>query len=139
MSGRPGLAVALVEDGYAELEFWYPVLRLREEGAEVFIAGPSGDHTYYSQLGYPVVPDGDLAAAVVKHPNVLLVPGGDAGRRLAASAGFAEMTQSLAARGAVIAATGDFRDLDPGLHCPTPDDLPLFVPALLAALARGDA
>lgn len=29
----------LVEDGFEDLEFWVPVMRLREEGAEVVIAG----------------------------------------------------------------------------------------------------
>jgi protease I len=135
MSRHLGLAAVLVEDGYAELEFWYPVLRLREEGAEVFIAGPVGDHTYYSGLGYPVVPDGDLAAVAAKNPKVLIVPGGDAGRRLAASEEFGEVLRSQTASGALIAATGDPGDLRPGLRCPTPDDLTSFVPALLTALA----
>jgi deglycase len=137
MSGPSTLAVALVEDGYDELEFWYPVLRLREEGASVFIAGPSRDQAYYSQLGYPVVPDGDLADAIVKNPNVLIVPGGDAGQRLAVSKAFGEMVRSQTTRGALIAATGDPAGLDAGIRCATPDDLPLFVPALLAALAGG--
>jgi protease I len=135
MSGHLGLAAVLVEEGYAELEFWYPVLRLREEGAEVFVAGPAADHAYYSRLGYPVVPDGDLAAAAAKNPKVLIVPGGDAGRRLAASEEFGEVLQSQAARGVLIAATGDSGDLAAGLRCPTPDDLTSFVPALLTALA----
>lgn len=135
MSGLPGLAVALVEDGYADLEFWYPVLRLREQGAAVFIAGPAADQAYYSRLGYPVVPDGDLAEAIVKQPNVLIVPGGDAGRRLASAAAFAEMLRVQAARGTLIAVTGDPGGLDAGLHCPSPDDLTTFVPALLQALA----
>ena len=33
-------AIALVEDGYHELGFWYPVLRLREAGTGVSVAGP---------------------------------------------------------------------------------------------------
>ena len=30
----------LVEDGYNELEFWYPKIRMEEEGAEVLVVGP---------------------------------------------------------------------------------------------------
>jgi protease I len=135
MNGQPGLAVALVEDGYAELEFWYPVLRLREQGAAVFVAGPVGDQAYYSRLGYPVIPDGDLHDAIARQPAVLIVPGGDAARRLAPAAAFAELLRSQAARGALIAVTGDPGGLDAGLHCPSPDDLTTFVPALLQALA----
>jgi protease I len=76
-----GVAVALVEHGYQ-------VLRLRELGAAVFVAGPAGEETYRSQLGYPVIPDGDLAAAAARKPDLLIVPGGNAGRLLAASAAF---------------------------------------------------
>ena len=36
-------AAVLVSDGYSDLEFWYPVLRLREAGAQVSILGPSAD------------------------------------------------------------------------------------------------
>jgi protease I len=133
-SGRPGLAVALVEQGYHELEFWFPVLRLRELGAEVFIAGPSAAETYYSQLGYPVIPEGDLADAALKEPDVLIVPGGGAGQRLAASAAFGDLVRAQAARGTVVAVTGDGAGVDATISCATPDDLPAFVPALLKAL-----
>ena len=56
MSTLKGKQVAiLVEDMYQELEFWYPLLRLREEGAEVHIVGPMKGHTYSSKLGYAVL------------------------------------------------------------------------------------
>ena len=42
----------LVREGYQELEFWYPLLRLREEGVDVKVIGAT-DHTYHSKLGYP--------------------------------------------------------------------------------------
>ena len=135
LGGRPGLAVALVDHGYSELEFWYPVLRLRELGADVFIAGPTGDATYYSRLGYPVIPDGDLAAASVRQPDVLIVPGGETGQRLAASAAFGDLMQAQTARGALIAVVGDPGGLDGAISCPAPDDLPALVPALLQALS----
>jgi protease I len=138
--GRPGLAAVLVEHGYPELEFWYPVLRLRELGAEVFIAGPSGAETYYSQLGYPVIPDGDLTDAALKEPDVLIVPGGDAGRRLASSAPFRDLVRSQSARGALVAVVGDpgGLDLDGTIRCATADELPGLVPALLQAWPAGD-
>lgn len=49
-----GIRVAvLVADMYQELEFWYPYLRLKEEGAEVVAVGPEAKE-YKSKLGYPV-------------------------------------------------------------------------------------
>jgi protease I len=74
-------AIALVEDGYHELGFWYPVLRLREAGVQVSVAGPEAGRTYMSALGYPVIPEMDLAAAAAATPDLLIVPGG-AGERL---------------------------------------------------------
>jgi|HubBroStandDraft_3_1064219.scaffolds.fasta_scaffold72866_2 putative intracellular protease/amidase len=134
LGDRPGLVVALVEAGYPELEFWYPVLRLRELGADVFIAGPSREQTYYSRLGYPVIPDGDLADANDREPDVLIVPGGDTGRKLASSELFPGLVRAQTSRGSLVAVTGEPGDLESAITCATPDDLPAFVPALLTAL-----
>ena len=38
MSTKPGVAI-LFHDGYQDLEFWYPLLRLREEGVPVTVIG----------------------------------------------------------------------------------------------------
>ena len=46
----------LVENQYQELEFWYPVLRFTEVGANVVVIGPSATTTYGSKLGFPVEP-----------------------------------------------------------------------------------
>jgi protease I len=129
-----GVAVSLVEQGYQELGFWYPVLRLRELGADVFIAGPSAEETYRSQLGYPVIPDGDLAAAAARQPDVLIVPGGDPGRLLTASAAFRDLAAAHRARGQIVAVIGEPGDVSGDICCATPDELPALVPALLQAL-----
>jgi len=50
-------AVVLAEELYEELELWYPVHRLREEGAVVTIVG-TGSSTYRGKNGYPVEVDG---------------------------------------------------------------------------------
>jgi protease I len=107
-------AIALVEHGYQELGFWYPVLRLRELGINVSVAGPVADQTYVSTLGYPVIPDVDLGAAAEQKPDLLIVPGGEAGRRLATSALMAGLVR---AAGKVI-------------ECPDPDDLTGLLPSL---------
>jgi protease I len=110
-------AVVLAEDGYHELGFWYPLLRLRELGADVSVAGPEAGQTYRSALGYPVITEMDLAAAATSDPDLLIVPGGAAGERLAASEearGRVEDVKS-AARSVVVATE--------------PDDLPAQVAA----------
>ena len=66
----------LVEDLYQELEFWYPVLRLREAGASVTVVGPRAGETYKSKLGYAA--RSDLAADQAKPDqfDAVIVPGG---------------------------------------------------------------
>ena len=41
----------LVEDLYEDQELWYPIYRLREEGAEVLLIGPEAGKTYASKHG----------------------------------------------------------------------------------------
>jgi protease I len=105
-------AIALAEDGYHELGFWYPVLRLREAGAEVTVAGPEAGRTYMSTLGYPVIPELDLAAAAAEKPDLLIVPGGEAGERLDASAGARALREEAESQDRSVLMTAD------------PDDLP---------------
>lgn len=47
--------VNFVENDFEDLELWYPVLRLREEGAEVDIVGKKADHEYVGKYGVPCV------------------------------------------------------------------------------------
>ena len=57
----------LAENLYQELELWYPLMRLREAGANVLVVAPAADQVYASKLGYPVnadLPIGDVEAAV---------------------------------------------------------------------------
>jgi protease I len=72
-----GLKVAcLVEQDFEDLELWYPVLRLREEGAEITIAGKTAKTTYTGKYGVPV--ESDCAFSDI-HPDDyhgLLIPGG---------------------------------------------------------------
>jgi protease I len=110
-------AIALAEQGYHELGFWYPVLRLRELGARVSVAGPSATDTYMSTLGYPVVPELDLAAATALQPDLLIVPGGEAGRRLDACPEARALRADVETRGRSVLVTGE------------PDDLPAQVAA----------
>jgi len=41
----------LVGPGYEDLEFWVPLMRLQEEGADVTVVGPQGGATYGSKSG----------------------------------------------------------------------------------------
>lgn len=69
-------AVVLVENLYEDLELWYPVLRLREEGAQVMIVGPEAGRVYVSKHGYEA--KAERAAESIRGDNVdaVIVPGG---------------------------------------------------------------
>jgi protease I len=81
----------LVEELYEDLELWYPVLRLREAGAEVKIIGPKAGDVYKSKYGYPAKADLGMEEVGAKAFNAVVVPGGyapDRMRRHAAMLGF---------------------------------------------------
>ena len=75
-------AIILVDAEYEDMEVWYPLLRLKEEGIDVRVAGAKRRRTYLSKHGYPV--DTDIAAGEVSGRKIdaLIIPGGWAPDRL---------------------------------------------------------
>ncbi|MEX2493882.1 MAG: type 1 glutamine amidotransferase domain-containing protein [Nitrospirales bacterium] len=73
--------LVLVEDLYEDLELWYPVLRFREEGAQVVLAG-TGKKTYQGKHGYPVTVDSHINSITGKDFHAVVIPGGYAPDRL---------------------------------------------------------
>ena len=81
--GLKGKRVAiLAEDMYQELELWYPVLRMREAGAEVRIVGTGSSPTYASKHGYPVTVDTTADRVSSADFDAVIIPGGFAPDRL---------------------------------------------------------
>ena len=68
--------IVLVEDLYQELEAWYPLLRMREEGAEVTIVGTEAGATYKSKGGYPITSDVASRDTDVSKYHGVIIPGG---------------------------------------------------------------
>jgi protease I len=75
-------AVVLAEDMYEDLELWYPVLRLREEGAEVVIAGTGSSPSYTGLKGYPLTVDTTVDQLSAAGVDAVIVPGGYAPDKL---------------------------------------------------------
>jgi protease I len=72
-----GLKVmALVDEEVEDLEMWYPVLRLREDGAAVDIVGPQGKKIYHGKYGVPIQSDYSFEEVKSEHYAGLYVPGG---------------------------------------------------------------
>lgn len=68
--------LAFTDDEFEDLEMWYPVLRLREAGAEVDIAGLEGGRTYTGKYGVPLVSDMSFVGLSSAAYDGLYVPGG---------------------------------------------------------------
>jgi protease I len=66
----------LVEDIYEDLELWYPVYRLREEGAKVILVGPESGKTYGSKHGYPATADRAANQVAAADFDAVIIPGG---------------------------------------------------------------
>ncbi|WP_310549963.1 type 1 glutamine amidotransferase domain-containing protein [Paenibacillus glufosinatiresistens] len=68
--------IALVDDEFEDLELWYPVYRVREEGAEVVLAGSTAGATYTGKYGVPAVADRSWDELDAADYDGILVPGG---------------------------------------------------------------
>ncbi|MEE1228701.1 MAG: type 1 glutamine amidotransferase domain-containing protein [Lachnospiraceae bacterium] len=68
--------LSLISEDFEDLELTYPVLRLREEGCQVVVAGEKAEHTYHGKYGVPF--DSDISFYDVDPDDYdgLLVPGG---------------------------------------------------------------
>jgi len=123
-------------DGFQEMEFWYPVLRLREIGADVVVIGVDGTDAATSALGYPVLPNVAMASATPRDFAALVVPGGNVAR-LADNAAFAKFLLDATQGGARLAAASQAVALVPGaLAARTTDDVPQMTRTLLTELSR---
>ncbi len=72
----------LAEDLYEDLELWYPLLRLREAGAEVMVVGPGPARTHTSKHGYEVGVDKLVGEVEASDFDAVIIPGGYAPDRM---------------------------------------------------------
>jgi protease I len=93
--------IALVEEDFEDLELWYPVLRLREEGAEVVVAG-LGAHTYHGKYGLPAEPDANVDDLDMRDFDAILVVGGWAPDKLRRSERVLELVRDADADGKLL-------------------------------------
>ena len=93
----------LAEDTYQELELWYPLLRMREAGAEVVVVGMPGVAEYHSKLGYPVTVDVTADEVSADELDAVIVPGGYAPDRMRRHQPMLDLVRSVFERGGVVA------------------------------------
>lgn len=103
MSLKGKRIAVLAEDYYQELELWYPVLRLREAGAEVIVVGTGSADTYTSKHGYPVTVDMPVDQLQASDFDALVVPGGYAPDRLRRYPAVNNLAREIFLQGKVVA------------------------------------
>jgi protease I len=103
--GLQGKRVAvLAENMYQELELWYPLLRLREAGAETFVVGTGSADTYTSKHGYPVQVDVVADQVSASDVDAVVVPGGYAPDLMRRYPAMVRLVRDLFEQGKVVAA-----------------------------------
>ncbi|OZU88902.1 protease [Virgibacillus indicus] len=68
--------IALVENDFEDLELWYPVLRLQEEGAQVDLVGKEANKKYIGKYGVPAESAYAFTDISADDYDAILVPGG---------------------------------------------------------------
>ncbi len=92
----------LLEDGYEELEFWYPKLRMEEEGAKVTVLAPQRK-VYRGKHCLEAKADRAVSEVNVDDFDALIIPGGHAPDRLRRYEEILSFVKEMDKKGKVIA------------------------------------
>jgi protease I len=103
MELRDKRVAILAENHYEDLELWYPMLRLREAGAEVTVVG-AGAPTYTSKHGYPVAADTSADRANAADFDAIIIPGGYAPDYMRRHAAMVHLVREAVHQGKIVAA-----------------------------------
>ena len=93
----------LVDKSFEDLEFWVPTMRLREEGAEVVVAGREADTTVTGKHGLTATTD--VAARTLDSDRLdgVVVPGGWAPDKLRRDEGVQDLVREMDAQQKIVA------------------------------------
>lgn len=93
----------LAEDQYEDLELWYPLLRMKEAGANVVVIGMPDLRTFESKHGYPVNA-GAVASEVSAHDfDAVIIPGGYAPDRMRRHQAMIDLVRGIYEQGKIVA------------------------------------
>jgi len=93
----------LVGPGYEDLEFWVPLMRLQEEGADVKVIATKGGESYTSKSGGLTVESQVAAHEVTANQlDALLVPGGWAPDKLRRDPNILQLVREMNAQGKIL-------------------------------------
>lgn len=92
----------LVENFYEDLELWYPVIRMREAGAEVKLLG-TGKQRYSGKHGLPATEDMKVDDASADHFEAVIIPGGYSPDHMRRHPPLLDFVREMFRRGRIIA------------------------------------
>lgn len=87
--------LVFVEEDFEDLEMWYPVLRFREAGATVHLAGTKAGFTYHGKYGVPIESSHALDEVDAADYDGLYVVGGWAPDKLRRYASVIKLTKQF--------------------------------------------
>jgi deglycase len=93
--------VVLLAEGFEDLEFWVTVMRLREEGADVTIAGPTTD-IVRGKNGLEARADVLVESVSADAFHAVVVPGGWAPDKLRRYASVTDLVRTAHERGRIV-------------------------------------
>jgi protease I len=85
----------LVDRSFEDLEFWVPTMRLREEGAEVVVAGREANRTFTGKHGLTATSEVAAADLDADEHDGIVVPGGWAPDKLRRDPGVTTLVRTL--------------------------------------------
>jgi len=91
-----------VEEGFEDLEFWVPVMRLREEGAEVVIIGSGRAERFHGKHCLEAKPDVAVYEVSAEELDALVVPGGWAPDKLRRYPAVLKLVRDMYTQGKII-------------------------------------
>jgi protease I len=97
-------AIILVENGFEDVELFYPYYRLMEAGFEVEVVGPKAEETYTGKKGGSITSTKAPEDVKVEDYRVVIIPGGWAPDRMRTRDSLVKLVREADAKGLVIGA-----------------------------------
>jgi protease I len=102
--GLEGKRIAvLAEDMYEDLELWYPLIRMKEAGADVDVVGMPGVESYDSKHGYPARVTVAVDEVSAGHFDAVIIPGGYAPDRMRRHKPLLDLVRGVFDKGGIVA------------------------------------
>jgi len=95
--------VYLIGPEFEDLEFWVPVMRLKEEGASVTIAGAVAKETYLGKIGIPGKAEVSFDTLDAADFDAIVIPGGWAPDKLRRYEGVKRLVRQMYQSGKIVA------------------------------------